>query len=281
MNEPVPFDPALWLIEHQRQVTAPTVTAPLPPPTRSWLWRHFARIAPGLIPSVAWALAWTWHHQLPAGSTEPLWVMGTLTALTGGAGIIAASKQHGDKTAMSTAFAAAGTFATTAVAAWTPHWPLSVLMWLTGVAAAYALCAPHWRQERTEERRHKHATEIEQLKGYNSWRDTATRAAAAVETARLLAQTEVGKVQAIVAASDLRRRDALLARQHRALQPGEELDVKALLRVADQGPGETEHPTLPSAPDHVLDDEDLEALLRATTTAPHEPTAAERTGQWR
>ncbi|MCQ4045823.1 hypothetical protein ACFOSC_27905 [Streptantibioticus rubrisoli] len=254
MNTPERFDPALYLAATQQQVTTPTApaVAPLPVPRTGWrwLWDHAGRIAPGLLPTIAAALATTWHQQLPANSTEPLWLMGTLTTLAGGAGIIAAAKQHGDKAVMGTAFAAAGTCATVGVAAWTPHWPVAVLMWLANVAAAYALCAPHWRSDRRDRAQHERAVEMEHVRGYHQWRDTATRAAAAVETAHSLRAAETERVRAIVAASDARTRDALLAREQRTLAPGEELNVAALLQAAGHD-------------------------------APRELTAAEREEQWR
>jgi hypothetical protein len=252
-EHPQPFDPTLYLVERQQQITAPTAPAvpPLPPPRTGLaaLWDRFGRIAPGLVPTAAWALATAWHHQLSNGSLEPLWTMGALTALTGAGGIIAATRQHGDKGVMSAAFAAAGTFGLVGIAAWAPHWPVSVLMWLAGVAATYALCVPHWRRDRRERTCHEHQVEMEHVRGYHQWRDTATRAAAAVETAKALHAAEVARVQAILAAGEARRAEALATRETRTLAPGEELDVDALLRAAGHN-------------------------------APLEPPAAERTGEW-
>ncbi|MFI9031152.1 hypothetical protein [Streptomyces sp. NPDC053560] len=239
MNEhaPQPYDPTAYLIEHQQQITTPPPgVAPLPPvPDRGvlrLLMRHFRRLAPALVTTAAWGLATAWHGMLPEGATEPLWLMGTLAALAGTGGIIAASKRHGSKDAMGMSFAGAGTFGMIGVAAWTPHWPVAVLMWLVALAAAYAACLPHWRAERREGTRHDHAVELEHVRGYHQMRDTATRTAGAVEVAKSLHAAEVEKVRAIVAASDARVRDAELARTQRMLAPGEELDVAALLRAA-------------------------------------------------
>ena len=99
-----------------QQIATPHGPAPPPRSPRSpasrWLARHFRRIAPGLATTAVWGLAAAWHQQLPAGSTEPLWLMGTMAGLSGLVGLIAATKQHGSSTTMTSAFGAAGTLAT-------------------------------------------------------------------------------------------------------------------------------------------------------------------------
>jgi hypothetical protein len=271
------IDAAWHLIANEQQITAPHgpgAPAPLPPVVGArWLTAYFRRVAPGLATTAVWGLAAAWHQQLAADSTEPLWLMGTLSALSGLVGLIAAAKQHGSSATMTSAFGATAVFALVGVAAWTPHWPVSVLMWLLGAVAAYGLCIPHWRTDRQEQAQHERTVELEKVRGFNEFRTTATKAAAAVEVAQAIQNAETAKVQAIVAASDARTRDALLARELRGIAPGDELDVKALLRAAGHGPAE-----LPPGHEDVAPaiDDDLEALLRATEDGPREPSAAER-----
>lgn len=276
------IDAAWRLIANEQQITAPHgpgAPAPLPPVAGArWLTTYFRRIAPGLAATAVWGLATAWHQQLAAGSTEPLWLMGTLAGLSGLVGFIAAAKQHGSSSTMTAAFGAAGVFTLAGVAAWTPHWPVSVLMWLLGAVAAYGLCIPHWRTDRQAQAQYQRTVELEQVRGFNEFRITATKAAAAVEVAQAIQNAETAKVQAIVAASDARTRDALLARELRGIAPGDELDVRALLRAAGHGPAE-----LPRGHEDVAPaiDDDLEALLRATEDELHEPSAAERSWGWR
>jgi hypothetical protein len=273
---------ALFLAATDQQITAPTIPgAPAPlPPTGGRLWRIAARIVPGLVTTTAFSLAMAWHEQLPAGSAAPLWTMGSLAAAAAGGGMIAATARHGDSGTMSAALAGAAALAATGVAAWTPNWPLAALMWLTGTAATYVACAIHWRRDRRDERRHEQAVEMAHVAGYHQWRDTATRGAAAVQVAHELHQAEVAKVQVIVAASDARTRDALLARDQRDLMPGQELDVAALLRAAGHEPTPTQRAELVAAKSldaADLDDAlDIEAMWLATAEAPREPSAAER-----
>ncbi|MEU9796930.1 hypothetical protein AB0E27_41405 [Streptomyces sparsogenes] len=284
MNEQTPptYAPALFLIDTERQITAPIQPgiAPLPPSSGlRWVAHHFRRIAPALVTTAAWALAVAWHAELPDGSTEPLWLMGLLTALSGAAGVIAAAKQHGSSTTMTAAFGAGAAFGLIGIAAWTPHWAVRLLMLLLGVAAAYGVCVPHWRRDRQEKTRHEQAVEMEHVKGFNAWRETATQAAAVVEVAHSVERTETARVESIVAASNARLSEAVEAHQRRALAPGQELDIAALLRAAGHGQGAApveECAEDAPAPD---DDMDIEALLWATSEAPHEPSAAEREGQ--
>ncbi|WP_086708910.1 hypothetical protein [Streptomyces antimycoticus] len=277
MNEPTPippYAPAVYLAETQQQITAPTQwgTAPLPPLTTDrWLWHHLRRIVPAVVPTAAWALATAWHEQLPAGSLEPLWLMGVLTALAGAAGVVAAAKRHGSAAAMKVAFGSGAAFGLIGIAAWTPHWPVRLLMWVLGIAAAYGLCVPHWRQDRREETQHQQAMEMEQLRGFNSVRETVLKTSAAVEIAHSHERAETARVEQIVAASDARVRDALLARETRVVGPGAELDVKALLKAAGHQVPE---------PDPVDVEMDIEALWHATADAPHELPADQRRGEW-
>ncbi|WP_232838779.1 PIN domain-containing protein [Streptomyces geranii] len=278
MNEPQPFDPTAYLIGREHQITAPYVANVEPlPPVRSAarvLWEHFGRVAPGLVTSAATGLAWAWHEQLPDGSTQPLWIGGLLTVLAAGAGVVSAAKKHGDKEITRVAFAAGGVATLLGITAWTPDSALRALMWLLGTAAVYAICAPLWRKDRRLEREQRHERVMEETRGRTAQNlaviEGHTRTAERywdyrTEAARVEGITR--SVEALVAASE--------ARQTRPVAPGDELDVDALLRAA----GHERTPALESAP--VDDEYGIEDLLRATREAPREPSAAERTGQWR
>ncbi|KAB7833554.1 hypothetical protein [Streptomyces mobaraensis] len=234
MNEPNPFDPTYYLLSREHQITAPHTSHTLPlPPVRLThrIWEHVGRIAPGLVTTAASALAWAWHERLPEGSTEPLWISGALAALAAAAGTVSAAKRHGDSDTTRLAFAAGGALALVGVSAWTPDWPLRTLLWLLGTAAVYAVCAPLWRGDRRLEREQQHERVMEETRGRNEQAlvliEGHTRLAEAqwrhrTETVRL---ESIGKsVQALVAASE--------ARTSRAVAPGDELDVAALLRAA-------------------------------------------------
>ncbi|MEU3084077.1 hypothetical protein ABZ697_27660 [Streptomyces albidoflavus] len=234
MNGPTPYDPTTYLVSHDQQITAPYLpdTEPLPPmsPLRS-LWRHFGRLAPGLVTTTAAALAWLWHEQLPDGSAQPLWISGSLAALAAAAGTVSAAKQHGEAQTTRFAYAAGGTLALLGVAAWTPHSALRALLWLVSTAAVYAVCAPWWRDDRHRERDHHHA----RLMAESAARAQVTAALIESQTrvteAAWAHHAEVARVEAIS-----RTTDALVAaseaRGTRAIAPGDELDVAALLKAA-------------------------------------------------
>jgi hypothetical protein len=235
MNEPTPFDPTTYLIGHEHQITAPHLPSiePLPPVASAGraLWEHFGRIAPGLVTTAATALAWGWHEQLPDGSTQPLWISGGLAALAAAAGTVSAAKQHGEAETTRFAFAAGGTLALLGVAAWTPDSALRALLWLVGTAAVYAVCAPLWRGDRRVEREQRHERILAETQAHTqvavAMIEGQTRVAERVWEHR----TEVARVEAIS-----RTVDALVAaseaRQTRAVAPGDELNVAALLKAA-------------------------------------------------
>ncbi|MEY9998190.1 hypothetical protein ABIE67_010311 [Streptomyces sp. V4I8] len=228
-QSPAPFDPALYLIEqaHRKQVPPTFRPALQLPPRQSagrWLWEHFGRVAPGLATTAMSALAWSWNGQIPDGSTRPLWITGTLAALAGCAGCIAAAKQHGDNETVRVSFSAAAVLAVSGVTAWTPDWQLAALLWAGATAAVYAVCAPLWRTDRRESRAQAHELAMEETKGVNEARVKAIEVSGAVATAQWEYQQERAKVDAIVAAAN--------ARQERAIEPGQELDVQALLKAA-------------------------------------------------
>lgn len=226
---PAPFDPALYLIEQAARQPVPPAFRPAPqlPPRNTagrWLWEHFGRFAPALATTSMSALAWSWGQALPTGSTAPLWITGTLAALAGCAGCVSASKEHGDNDTVRLSFGGAAVLALTGVTAWTPHWQLAALLWVGCTAAVYAVCAPLWRADRREARAQVHELVMEETRGANEARVAAIETAGAVAAAQWEYHQEQAKVEAIMAAS--------AARQQRAIEPGQELDVQALLRAA-------------------------------------------------
>ncbi|WP_017238128.1 hypothetical protein [Streptomyces sp. SS] len=237
MNSPqhVPFDPTEYLLAREQQITATYLPGvePLPPvrSTARMLWEHFGRIAPGLVTSTATALAWAWHEQLPDGSSQPLWIGGLLTALTGAAGIISAAKPNSEAEVTRFAFGAAGVTALLGIAAWTPDWALRGLMWLLGTAAVYAVCAPLWRGDLRREREQRHERVMAETEGRTQLTLAMIEGQTRATEAQWAYRTEVARVEAIsktvegmVAASE--------ARENRAVAPGDELSVAALLKAA-------------------------------------------------
>jgi hypothetical protein len=219
-----PFDPTLYLTQQQR-VPATFRPAPhLPPQAGAWVWAHFGRIAPALATTSMSALAWSWGGAIPDGSTAPLWITGTLASLAGAAGCVAASRRHGDTDTVRASFGSAAVLAVAGITAWTPDWQLAALLWAGCTAAVYAACAPLWRADRREARAMAHELVMEETRGANEARLTAIETAGAVATAQWEYHQEQARVAAIVAAAD--------ARQRRAIQPGQELDVQALLQAA-------------------------------------------------
>ncbi|MEV5348963.1 hypothetical protein [Streptomyces achromogenes] len=235
MNEPTAFDPTTYLISREHQITAPHLPSvePLPPVKSAArvLWEHLGRIAPGLVTTAATALAWGWHEQLPDGSAQPLWISGTLAALAAAAGTVSAAKQHGEAETTRMAFAAGGTLALLGVAAWTPLWSLRALLWLVSTAAVYAVCAPLWRGDRRLEREQHHERVMAETEGRTQVALALVEGQTRIAERQWSHRTEVARVEAIsktvealVAATE--------ARGTRAVAPGDELSIAALLRAA-------------------------------------------------
>lgn len=231
MSDPIRVDPAMHLVTAEQQITTPHVQ-PLPPVTVSRrLWTHFGRIAPGLVTTAASALAWAWHSSLPDGSQAPLWISGALSALGAVAGTVSAGKQHGDRDITRLSYAASGTLALVGVAAWTPDWPLRALLWLLSTAAVYAVCAPLWRQDRQAEREQVHERLMEETRGRTQQAVAAIEGQTRIAEAQWQYRTEVARVEAISRTVNAMV-EATNARAARAIEPGEELSVAALLKAA-------------------------------------------------
>ncbi|WP_331729830.1 hypothetical protein [Streptomyces chartreusis] len=232
MNEQQPNSapfPAFYLIEkaHRQEVPETFRPAPQISPRQTgarWLWDHLGRFAPVLATSAMSALAWSWNGRIPDGSTTPLWITGTLAALAGCAGCVAAAKPNGDNETVRVSFSAAAVLAVSGVTAWTPDWQLATLLWAGATAAVYAVCAPLWRTDRREARAQAHEVAMEETRGANQARVAAIETAGAVAKAQWEYQQEQARVDAIVAAAQ--------ARQERLIEPGQELNVEALLKAA-------------------------------------------------
>lgn len=229
MNEqtPAPFDPALYLIEQANRPAVPQTFRPPAAPSRrlgAKLWEHFGRLAPGLATTSMSGLAWSWNLSTPGTDAAPLWVTGSLALLVGGAGCVAAAKPNGDSDTVRVSFAGAATLALSGVTAWTSDWQLAALLWTVSTAAVYAVCAPLWRADRREARAQEHEQVMEKTRGANAARVAAIEGSATVAAAQWEYRQEQAKVQAIVEAANVR--------QHRQLQPGQELDVPSLVKAA-------------------------------------------------
>jgi hypothetical protein len=137
---------------------------------------------------------------------------------------VAAAKPHGDNDTVRMSFSAAAVLAVSGVTAWTPDWQLAALLWMGATAAVYAVCAPLWRTDRREARAQAHELVMEETKGANEARVKAIEVNGTVAVEQWKYQQERAQVDAIVAAAQVR--------QQRTLQPGQELDVQALLNAA-------------------------------------------------
>ncbi|MBK3570706.1 hypothetical protein [Streptomyces sp. MBT62] len=107
---------------------------------------------------------------------------------------------------------------------YTPDWQLAALLWVGATAAVYAVCAPLWRTDRREARAQAHELVMEETKGMHEARLKTIEVNGAVAVEQWRYQQERAQVDAIVAAAQVR--------QQRTLQPGQELDVQALLKAA-------------------------------------------------
>ncbi|GAA2110750.1 hypothetical protein [Streptomyces synnematoformans] len=230
-NEPT-FDPTMYLLTHEEHITTPAAGGPAPlPPPRGALWRHFGRIAPALATTALAGLAWTWNLQLPEGSTQPLWICGSLAVLAAAAGALSASQPNGDTVTTRTALAGGGVLALLGTIAWTPHVSLAALLWAASTAAVYAICAPLWRTDRRLAREQAHAQQLAETKARAAAQVAALDAQARITGAQYEYRAEVARVEGITRAVEAITA-AEEAKADRTLAPGEELSVSALLRAA-------------------------------------------------
>ncbi len=193
-TEPTKGVPA-WLLAHaQRPLPLPPAEPEVPPQimsaTRWVVTRYSARILPGLTTTTVLILARIWNEQGAAQNVGDAVLMGSLAALSAAAGTVSALGQNGHGEITATAYGASASLALTAVAAYTPQWPLALLMWLLSTSAVYALAAPHWREANARKAEHQAEYRLQALKSQTEVTTTAMRVTGAVEVADRLGQLE-------------------------------------------------------------------------------------------
>jgi hypothetical protein len=160
--------------------------------------RYVARIAPGVSTTVVLWLARQWHDQGAAHSAGDVALMIVLATAAAGFGIVNATGRHGGEDMLTTsAFAAAGAFAVTAVAAYANGWALPLIMWALSTLTVYAISAHFWRQDRRAAAERDHQLTRETLRATTEVQATFIRAAADVEQVRVAAEVEAARVQAL------------------------------------------------------------------------------------
>ncbi|MFD8706833.1 hypothetical protein ACFV1W_30235 [Kitasatospora sp. NPDC059648] len=193
-NEPTTSGIPDWLLAQARR------PLPLPPPEPElpqimsagrWLMvHHSARILPGLTTTTVLILARIWNAQGAAQNVGDAALMIVLAAASAAAGTVSALGQHGHSEITATGYGAAASFALVAVAAYTPDWPLALLMYLLATIGVYALAAPHWRRAKEARTAHQAEYRLAALHSQTEVTTTAMRVTGAVEVAHTLGQLE-------------------------------------------------------------------------------------------
>jgi hypothetical protein len=112
-----------------------------------WLARHPSKVLPAVTAGVVFGLS-RWTHTDLSSSPTDLAMMIALTALTAGAGIVSAAKQHGDSGLTSIAFALSGGLGVFSAAAHTSSTPLALVLVLLPLVIAYAVGGRSWRDDK-------------------------------------------------------------------------------------------------------------------------------------
>jgi hypothetical protein len=134
------------------------------------------KTAPLLTTSTVLILARVWNANGAEHSVGDAALMGTLATAAAIAGSLAAIGGTGD-TVTGTAYAAAGAFALSGVAAYSDGLSLPLLLWVVSTVLAYSLAARYWREDRRETtafarqmtaRRedHRHVETVEVIRAY-------------------------------------------------------------------------------------------------------------------
>ena len=186
-----PVDHAAYLAQRGYQVTT---TVPTGQPTllslAHWLARHPSKVLPALTAAAVFGLSrWT-HADLVTSATD-LAAMIALTALTAGAGIVSAAKEHGDSGLTSVAFALSGGLGTFTVAAHTASAPLALVLVLLPLVIAYAVGGRSWRDDKRTAAVHAHERHLVEVAAQRDVTVAALQAQAqqdAGRTALLLAE---------------------------------------------------------------------------------------------
>ncbi|MQS18020.1 hypothetical protein F7Q99_38995 [Streptomyces kaniharaensis] len=183
-----------WLLAHaKRPLPQAPVEPELPQMMSAARWvlsRYSARILPVLTTTTVLILARIWNEQGAVQDVGDAVLMGTLSGLSAAAGTVSALGKNGHGEITATAYGASASLALTAVAAYTPSWPLALLMWVLSTAAVYALAAPHWRAANARAAEHRHEFRMQSLRSQTEITTTAMRVTGAVEVADRLGQLE-------------------------------------------------------------------------------------------
>jgi len=149
-----------WFAAAQSPTVTPLVAA-APPQIMSLGWyltsRYGGRIVPALSTTTALILARVWNAQGAASSVGDAALMIALAAGATLHGTISATKVHGGHVLTAVEFAAAGSFALIAPAAYTTSTALALILWLVATGLVYGMSNRHWRAARiaAEERQHE------------------------------------------------------------------------------------------------------------------------------
>jgi hypothetical protein len=131
-----------------------------PPITyRHWLADAAPKAAPVIATSTVLILARLWNAHGAEHSIGDAAVMGALATGAAFAGSKLATGEHGDATAASIGFTAAGTLALAGVSAYADGLPLPLLLWSVATVLAYVLTFRTSRAERREQLAHDRATQ--------------------------------------------------------------------------------------------------------------------------
>ncbi|PJN21156.1 hypothetical protein [Kitasatospora sp. CB02891] len=131
----------------------------------TWAAANPSRIWPGVTGTVGFGLA-RWLHADGGTDVTNIVTLGLLAAATAAAGLVSASKQHGDSMLTATAFGVSGALAVFTVAGATSSVPLALAMVLAPTVLAYVLAALGWRKDRRSREEHRHQMDMERLRTY-------------------------------------------------------------------------------------------------------------------
>ncbi|MFD5565545.1 hypothetical protein [Kitasatospora griseola] len=160
-------DPAVLLAQHgyglmtQQLPTSPGAFTRLV----AWAAANPSRIWPGVTGAAGFGLA-RWLHADGGTDVTNIATLGLLAAATAAAGLVSASKQHGDSMLTATAFGVSGALAVFTVAGATSSVPLALAMVLAPTVLAYVLAALGWRKDRRSQQEYRHQMDLERLRTY-------------------------------------------------------------------------------------------------------------------
>ncbi|MGK4586079.1 hypothetical protein [Kitasatospora sp. HPMI-4] len=166
MSKHLPSDPAWFLAQRGYGLAQLT---PAQPSTMTrllrWLTANPSKVWPAVTGVAGFSLA-RWLHMDGGTDVANIVTLGALAAATAAAGLVSASKQHGDSLLTASAFGISGALAVFDVAAATASTPLALAMALAPTALAYVLAALGWRQDRRGRETRRHEMKMEELRTY-------------------------------------------------------------------------------------------------------------------